>query len=570
MKKNTLIYEILKKRGFSAREAETFISSNDSDIKGYSKIPGIQESAEIIAHRIKQRKKFVIHGDYDVDGIAGTAIIFDFLYYKNNIDTTPVIPNRKNDGYGISSNSVQKIKEINPDIVLTVDSGISDIENVNDLSKDYEVIITDHHEFKRYKGEVILPNCKGIVHNELNKKHKFHKICGAATAFFLIKLVDEILTKIKFQDKNKIDKYEYLDLVSLATVCDLVPLIGENRNLVKLGLKYFSETDNIGLKTLIKVSNLNSTKIKTIDEYYLGFIIGPRINAISRVTNESVSALKLLLTKNRLFAKKLANELEEANSERKFLVEKFLKEINLPKKNETQKNDFFIEYFPNIPEGIIGLIAGKISQKYSVPAIVFSDANEEGIIKGSGRSPEGHIDLQKFLNKLNKLIFKWGGHKQAIGISLYKSNLEKFKVAFKKIYEEVKIEISQDIYFDYEFNSLLDLNIKEVEELKLLAPYGMGNPKPYFRINNVKISSLTPLKLGSPHYRIVLNQKNESSLFLEGVIFDYEQREFYVNNIITSPEEVTVYGYLEVDNYRTESPKVKIIVENVLYNKNVY
>ncbi|GAB4218867.1 MAG: hypothetical protein Fur009_2160 [Candidatus Microgenomates bacterium] len=489
-----------------------------------------QETFEKVLSILKEIKeknqKIVVYSDYDADGITGGAIMWETLYLLG-FDVMPYVPDRIKEGYGFSLIGIDNvIKQFNPALVISVDHGITKVKEVDYLhSKNIKVIISDHH----LKSDTI-PHAEAIFH--------IPALSGSGVAYFLAK---EIFQYFKSQIKNQEILTEnfnldYLALASIGTIADLVPLVGPSRSLVKYGLEAFSKIKRFGIRHILKEASLEGKKITP---YEIGFIIAPRINATGRLTT-GLDALRLLCTKNEKKAQELSLYIGKINRERQDLVEESMNQAKLTLLKKAKQTNFFTvtcekksvfkqEFLaltsnknlsasdmiklPKIiifvsdfwHEGIIGLIASKISDEFYRPTIVLTKSNNH--FKASARSVKG-FHITNFLRNLKDYLIDVGGHEQAAGFSIEERKLDDFvKTALKKANEEIKDEILEKTYFaDLQIPiSLINLNL--IKKIESFAPFGIGNPQPIFYSEAI-LSDAKIFGKKNEHLKIFVENKN--------------------------------------------------------------
>ena len=459
----------------------------------------------LIKRKIAEGKKIRIVGDYDVDGVISTCLLYKALFRcKAKVDYD--IPHRIQDGYGINKVMIKKAKDDGIDTLITCDNGISAIEPINYAKAlGMTVIITDHHEVpftedtdgtRSYQK----PNADAIIDiKQMDCFYPFKILCGAGVAFKLIQVLFEEMSL------PKEEAFSFVEYVAIATVCDVVDLIGENRIFVKKGLEMLNKTRNTGLKALIKRTGIEG---KTIDVYALGFIIGPCINASGRL-DSAKKGLRLLLSDDLQDASDLALELHALNTERKDMTIKGVEEIVQMIESSTIKNDkVFIIYKPDIHESIAGIIAGKIRERYNVPTIVLTDA-EQGV-KGSGRSIEGYNMFEE-LTKCQELLMRFGGHAMAAGVSLDASNVEALRERLNRLTKLTEDDLIRKIRVDG-LISLDRINLALAQNLTILEPYGKGNSKPLFAETDISVSRSSILGVNKNVLKLKLLTKSFKTL----------------------------------------------------------
>ena len=480
---------IVNRHVVNDEDVRIFITPTRDDFHDPFLFKGMDIAVERIIKAINNKEKILIYGDYDVDGITSTTVLKKYLMDRGiSVDT--YIPNRLHEGYGLNKNAIDTIKERNIDLIITVDCGISAIEEVDyAVSLGMDVIVTDHHEV----GEK-LPNALAVIDaKRKDNTYPFRSLAGVGVVF---KLIQALSIKLEIKPEEYL---KYLDLVCVGTISDIVPLEGENRTIAKLGLMLIKVTRNLGLRELIK-----SSGYKEIDSNTISFGVAPRINACGRMGHEEKS-LKLFLAEDLESATKITKELNEYNTLRqsteKAIYEEAIQEID---RNHLDEKNSIVLGGKGWHHGVIGIVSSKVTDKYYKPSILLSF--EDDIAKGSGRSVPG-FDLYNALSKCNNYIEKFGGHSMAIGISIKKENFEKLKAEIEKCAEESNIsDIMPIINIDKRIN-LKDISIEEAKSLELLEPFGEANKMPIFLMQNLKIDSIRALSDGK-HLKLTLKQDN--------------------------------------------------------------
>jgi single-stranded-DNA-specific exonuclease len=481
-KKQTSLDEVtetlLDLRGI--KDTEKFLNSKIKDIPDYTNLYGAKDAAKKIFKAVKEDKKILIHGDYDADGISATSILWEFLYkdlakhLDKKIDVLPFIPNRTDQGYGLTESSINECIEMGAGLIITVDCGVRDKELINKYLKEEKVdfVITDHHQ----PPEDIEKDIKYPLVHQRYPGHKYAdvEICGAFVSLLLIQAIKaEVSMTTKMTQNTK-----GLDLVTLATITDIMELKSVNRVIVKYGLQQMKEQKRKGLKYLIEKAEVD---INQLDTYHLGFIIGPRINASGRI-DTALEAVKLLVSADDKTCLELASKLDYLNYERQKMTGQTLSEakdkINIEEKIlPILGNDWH--------EGIIGLVAGKINEEFNRPVLVAT--NNNGEIRGSARSIPG-FNITNALEECSKYLERFGGHEQAAGFTVKENSWKEFvkcltNNANNKITEDMLIPLLNiDLYL-----STNDITFKFLDILKELEPFGYGNRKPIVGFKNLVI-----------------------------------------------------------------------------------
>jgi single-stranded-DNA-specific exonuclease len=520
---SSLIATILVNKNLEEKkDIDKFLNPTRNDFYDPYLMPDMEIAINRIIEAIEKREKIIIYGDYDVDGITSITVLKKFLLERGAI-VDDYIPNRLDEGYGLNKEAIKKIVEEKYTLMITVDCGISGIDEVEYAnSLGLETIITDHHE----QAEK-LPRALAVVDaKRKDNKYPFNQLAGVGVVF---KLIQGIGIKLNLEEKEYL---KFLDLVCVGTISDIVPLVDENRVIAKLGLKLVKVTKNIGLKTL-----LDSIGYKNIDSTCVSFGLAPRINACGRMGHQE-EALKLFLTEDPNEAGRIANKLNEYNRERQEKEKKIFTEALEMIKNDKNDKPCIILAGENWHHGVIGIVASKVTEMYFKPSILICLEDDEG--KGSGRSIPG-FDLHEALSKCDKYIKKFGGHSMAIGITIKKDEFSKFKEQFEEYASSCNIDkIVPVIHIDEEV-SLRNINKEVVKELSLLEPFGEGNKMPLFLYKNLKIHSIRALSEGK-HLKLTLKDDN---YMIDAIGFNMGElaNEYLIGN------KVDIVGTLEINNF---------------------
>lgn len=514
---------IVNRHVVNDEDVRIFITPTRDDFHNPFLFKGMDIAVDRIIKAINNKEKILIYGDYDVDGITSTTVLKKYLMDRGiSVDT--YIPNRLHEGYGLNKKAIDTIKERNIDLIITVDCGISAIEEVDYAVRlGMDIIVTDHHEV----GEK-LPNALAVIDaKRKDNTYPFRALAGVGVVF---KLIQALSIKLEIKPEEYL---KYLDLVCVGTISDIVPLEGENRTIAKLGLMLIKVTRNLGLRELIK-----SSGYKEIDSNTISFGVAPRINACGRMGHEE-EALKLFLAEDLESATKITKELNEYNTLRqsteKAIYEEAVQQIE---KNHLDANNSIVLGGKGWHHGVIGIVSSKVTDKYYKPSILLSF--EDNIAKGSGRSVPG-FDLYEGLAKCEDLLEKYGGHSMAVGLTLKKENLENFKERFEQIAKEKNIkELVPIIYIDDELK-LKDINMELVKSLSILEPFGEVNKVPLFLIRNLKIDSIRALSEGR-HLKLTLRDEN---FVINAIGFElgYLAEEYRIG------DRIDVVGTLEINSF---------------------
>ena len=514
---------IVNRHVVNDEDVRIFITPTRDDFHDPFLFKGMDIAVDRIIKAINNKEKILIYGDYDVDGITSTTVLKKYLMDRGiSVDT--YIPNRLHEGYGLNKKAIDTIKERNIDLIITVDCGISAIEEVDYAVRlGMDIIVTDHHEV----GEK-LPNALAVIDaKRKDNTYPFRALAGVGVVF---KLIQALSIKLEIKPEEYL---KYLDLVCVGTISDIVPLEGENRTIAKLGLMLIKVTRNLGLRELIK-----SSGYKEIDSNTISFGVAPRINACGRMGHEE-EALKLFLAEDLESATKITKELNEYNTLRqsteKAIYEEAVQQIE---KNHLDANNSIVLGGKGWHHGVIGIVSSKVTDKYYKPSILLSF--EDNIAKGSGRSVPG-FDLYEGLAKCEDLLEKYGGHSMAVGLTLKKENLENFKERFEQIAKEKNIkELVPIIYIDDELK-LKDINMDLVKSISILEPFGEANKVPLFLIRNLKIDSIRALSEGR-HLKLTLRDEN---FVINAIGFElgYLAEEYRIG------DRIDVVGTLEINSF---------------------
>ncbi|MCS6104116.1 single-stranded-DNA-specific exonuclease RecJ [Clostridium botulinum] len=513
---------------------KNYINPNYSNFHDPYEMKDIEKAAKILKEKIELKEKIRIIGDYDVDGVISVYILYTALK-KCGANVDYEIPDRIKDGYGINKKIILEAKNDEVDTLLTCDNGISAIEQIKYAKElGMTVIVTDHHDIpfvEDEKGDRIFISSEAdsiINPKQIECGYKFDKICGAGVAF---KLIEVLYEKMKI---SKEELYRLIEFVAIATVCDVVDLIDENRIFVKNGLKMINNTTNLGLKYLMKETKMDGKEIST---YHLGFVIGPCINASGRL-DSAKKGLKLLLSQDEEEALNLAKELVELNDERKSMTSEGVEKAIEIIEGSTMKDDkVFVIYIPQVHESLAGIIAGRIREKYNVPTIILTKA-EEGV-KGSGRSIEEYNMFEELLT-CKDLLNKFGGHPMAAGLSLNENNIDLLREGLNRNTKLTEEELIPKITIDLPL-VLENINYDMINDLELLEPFGKGNSKPLFGAKNV--NAVKAMVLGQNKNVLKIKLKTTSGRVIDSIYFgDIEEFEQYITKKYNYEELQKLYG----------------------------
>ncbi len=492
-------------------------------------------AVDIIKRKIQENKKIRIIGDYDVDGIISVFILYTALK-KCGANVDYEIPDRIKDGYGINENIVKVAYDEGVDTIITCDNGISAIDQIQ-YAKDLglTVIVTDHHDVPFIEEDGVRTFLSSQADAIINPKqieceYKFKSICGAGVAF---KLMEALYEEIGM---DKEECYKLIEFVAIATVCDVVDLIDENRIFVKNGLEMLNNSKNIGINALKKACGLED---KEITAYHLGFVIGPCLNASGRL-DSAKKGLELLLMEDDEEAKNLAQEIVDLNDARKNMTKEGVdRAINIIDSTDINNDNILVVYIPDIHESLAGIVAGRVKEKYNKPTIILTKS-EEGV-KGSARSIEEYNMFEGLL-ACKELLDKFGGHPMAAGLSLQEDKVDELRIALNNKCELTDEDLTRKIMIDSSL-PLEYLNLHLIEELNVLEPFGKGNSKPVFGVRDAKITKA--MLLGKDKNVLKLKLLTNNNITIDAMIFN--DLENFESKIIEK------YGNEELDNLYNKS-----------------
>lgn len=523
----------------------------------------IKKAVDILTDKISSNKSIRIIGDYDVDGIVSTYILYQTLS-KLGAHVDYEIPDRIKDGYGINSNMVRDAFNDNIDTILTCDNGIvamEEIQTAKDLGM--TVIVTDHHSlYENDEGDMLLPPADAVINpHRPDCEYPFDNLCGAAIGY---KLMEALLRSYTVEDKEAyLD--ELISFVAIATVCDVMDLVDENRIIVNYGLKLLQNTRNYGLLALMETSGIDKSSLSS---FHLGFVIGPCLNASGRL-DSAIKGLELLLSSSKDEAVFLAEEVKGLNDLRKDMTKDNVdKAIRMIEGSELRKDKVLVVYLPDCHESIAGIIAGRIKERYHRPTLVLTDTVDG--VKGSGRSIEQFNMIEELSNNRD-LMIKLGGHPMAAGLSISRENVETLR---RKLNEDCsltddmlipKVSIDVELPLGY-------VSEQMINELKLLEPFGKGNEKPLFAERGLRIKSAFILGKNASGIRLkVINKYNKEldALYFGDLdtFFGYLEKKYGEEEIDKLKSgrgnniEITITYYPRINEYNGFR-NVQVIIQN--------
>ncbi len=511
-----LLRILLEKRGIrDEAQANIFLNPDyERDFHDPFLMKDMEKACVRIFEAIENKEKIVIYADYDCDGIPGAVILQDLFKKTNYTNFEVYIPQRNSEGYGLNLDAIKQFRESGVKLLITVDLGITAVAEVAQAKIDgIDVIITDHHLPRLAQAghaSLDLPHAYAIL-NPKTDNYPEKMLCGAAVAF---KLAHAFIKKYGkyFKIKDGAEKW-MLDMAGMGTLSDIVPLTNENRAIAYFGMKVLRKSPRPGLQKLLSKINI---KQRYLSEDDLGFMVTPRLNAASRM-DDPMRAFELLSTKDEVEAGTLANHLSKINDERKTIVASIMREVNKKLKNRVHK-DVIVIGSPVWRIGILGLVAGKISDEYQKPVFVWGK-DENDCIKGSCRS-DGSVSLVDLMTETKELFLDFGGHELAGGFTAHNNQIHFLEDALSDTFNKLKKSISverESIASNKEFDmeaSLAMVNMKNWKEIEKLAPFGFSNLKPIFLFKNIKIDNIKKFgKNGSrEHLEIIFSDENNKKV----------------------------------------------------------
>ncbi len=525
-----LFQELLVVRGFTdAKTIKAFLHPDYNSLADPFLLPDMSEAVERIKQAKATQEKIIIYGDYDIDGLSATALLYSALKtFGLEVDT--FIPSRFHDGYGLSEDAVKRIAKAGASLLITVDCGSSSISEVAYAKENgLDVIITDHHNL----GDT-LPDAVAVI-NPKRPEHSypFRDFSGAGVAFNLVRALQ---AKMPGMDKGQ-EKW-LLDLAALGTVCDVVSLKDENRVLAHWGLEVMKQTRRPGLKALMAVADIDPKRLTTRS---LGFGLGPRLNASGRLETAQTS-LELLLVSDHQEALRSAQVLQNMNMSRQTQQKKIVKEA----KDQAMKysaDDVLVVNHADWNHGIIGIVAAKLLETYHKPTFILQEMGLES--KGSARS-FGDFSLSAAIKKNKKLLISGGGHDAAAGISLLTEDIDAFRQAINSYYRTLNLKDQANFFIpkaDLELTALEGLNETLVEKIAQLEPFGNNNPQPIFCIQSLSVASVR--RMGNENQHVKLKLRDHNGADMEFLAFSAPTHFF-----AEPGDNVTVWCTLDINEWQ--------------------
>jgi single-stranded-DNA-specific exonuclease len=557
-----LVKTLLEKRGITdEKEADIFLNPNyERDFHDPFLMRDMEKACVRLYEAIENKEKIIIYADYDCDGIPGAVILNDLfkkIGYKNY---EIYIPQRNSEGYGLNMEAIKQFAKSELKLLITIDLGITAIKEVTQAEVDgIEVIIIDHHlpRVDASQGglsSIILPRACAIL-NPKTDNYPEKMLCGAGVVF---KFVQAFLKKYNefYKIKGGAEKW-MLDMAGLATLSDMVPLLGENRAMAYFGMKVFKKSPRPGLQKLLVKMNIDQ---KHLTEDDLGFMVTPRLNAASRM-DDPIRAYELLSTDDEAQAGVLSDHLSKINDERKNIVKSIMREVNknFEKREINELREVIVIGNPKWRVGVLGLVAGKICDEYKKPVFVWGK-DENDCIKGSCRS-DGSVSIVELMSETNESFIDFGGHELAGGFTVQNDKIHFLEEALSVTFQKVKrVKLESKIIYDIK-SDLSTVNMKNWHEIEKLAPFGLGNPKPIFLFENVKIEKIRKFgKNGSgEHLEIIFS---DSSVNKAKAISFFSNLDSF-ENTLREGLQVNLLATLDLSRFRGRV-ELRLRVEDIL------
>jgi len=540
-----IIAKIIANRGISnVDEARKFLYGDLKDLYSPEKLQGMNEAVDRIKLALKNNEKIIIYGDYDVDGVTSISVLHKFFMLLGK-NVSYFIPDRTTMGYGINKESVERFVKEGHTLLITVDCGIGNADEI-DYAKSLgmDVIVTDHHEVPEKK-----PNAIAII-NPKNGNYPFKYLAGVGVAF---KLFQRLLTEFGFSSDYL---YQNMDLVALGTIADIVPLVDENRIIARYGLKKMAKTDNVGLQELMDSTGL---KKKRINSGQIAFVLAPKINACGRIDNPNL-AVRLLTTDNKEEAYFLARRLNEINRMRQKIEGKIMIEAEeFILKHGIKDDPSLILYSENWHSGVIGVVTSKLKERYNKPVIMIAIENKIG--KASARSVTG-FNLYQELKKCEDILEKFGGHEMAAGFTIKLENIDEFKKRFNNmvlssqiIESKPPIEIDSIIEF-------FEIDFELAKKLEMLGPFGMKNPIPKFYTEGVYIERATTVGMKKRHLKMKISKDGKK---FDAIAFNKGE---FIEHIYSPAQQFNISYQIKI-NYFNNLDTIQLNI-NAIEEKNEF
>ena len=569
LKISDILSKLIINRGYeSLEEAKSFLSKSTEVLHDPFLLNDMEIGAKRILKAIENNEIISIYGDYDVDGVTSVSILYMYLE-RLGARVNYYIPSRKGEGYGVSESAVRKLHSNGTSLIITVDTGVTatkEVELANELGVD--VVVTDHHECHSE-----LPDAVAVINpKRLDSTYPFSSLAGVGVVFKLLCALEFLHTGDEMIDCVRRISMGYADLTAIGTIADVMPVKDENRLIISFGLSLIDDTDKVGLKALVDLCRTNEAKTRTkpkkkISSGFIGFTVAPRINAAGRISDASL-AVDLFLSNDEDYATNQALKLCDINKERQLEENRIAEEAYayIEENNYDNRNVIILDD-PNWNHGVIGIVASRVSEKYSLPAILISfegndDPNDpEAIGKGSGRSVAG-MNLVDALSHCSELLEKFGGHELAAGLTVKRKNIvalqEKMDEYAKKCFEENTPQNAIDVDLLVSPN---EISLSLANELNLLEPYGVSNPVPVFAMQNMIIDDIVPIGMNR-HLKLFLSR---DGVTFTSMLFCVTPQEFPYD----IGDEVDIAFNLEINDFMN-TKNVQFNIKDIRTSQRLY
>lgn len=487
-----VVREILEKRKMPPEEMAAFVYPDYAlDLHDPYLLTDMRKAIDRILIAAQNQEKVVVYGDYDIDGITASGVMIEALRAVG-IDATSYIPDRFEEGYGINEAALAALKDGGVDLVISVDCGITSVAEAKWAQENgLDLIVTDHHTVPE-----VIPEAVAVINPKRpGDKYPFKELAGVGVAFKLAQALQQTTGKPEIGQEKWL-----LDLVALGTVCDLVPLVGENRVFVTYGLKVLRRTRRVGLKSLAAVSKITTAEVTA---EHLGFRFGPRMNAAGRLDN-AACALELVMTPDETRADEIADQLEGLNQQRKADQEKIFREADAMAE-EAGEEPVLVLASPEWSHGVVGIVASKLVEKWQKPVLVAQILGESA--KGSGRSVPG-FNLTEALRQNESLLERFGGHYYAAGYTVKTQNLDELREGLIRAWEgRAQTETTAELEPEIALGSVESVGVELIDEIELLAPFGHGNRRPVVEISGLNVAEARPVGATKTHLKLAFTDK---------------------------------------------------------------
>jgi single-stranded-DNA-specific exonuclease len=544
-----IVTQVLAGRGFTEKEARDFLFCRYEMSADPYLLSGMEDAVRTIVESIDKKEKIAIYGDYDVDGITGTAILVRY-FRAVGVETEYYIPSREGEGYGLNQEAVRKLAKEGVKLIITTDCGTSAEEEIGLCHElGLKIVITDHHEPRDLKEKP-----EALVNPKTQPGEPFTDLAGAGVAFYLVRALMP-----RFKDAFGAGQEKWLlDLAALGTICDIVPLKYDNRIIAKYGLLVMAKGRNLGLRTLARVAGF---EVASVDGYKVGFLLGPRLNAAGRLEH-AVESLRLLITEDEKEATEIALKLNRLNEERQALTEKIVTEAREAIGGMDNNKKIYLLSGKNWPAGVVGIAASRLVEEYGRPVLIMEDTGE--FLKGSARSIKG-FDITKALSQCRDCLKQYGGHAAAAGFTLKKDHFLLLDEKLVSISEKeiTTTDLVPEIITEAEIDAE-ELTSKLARSLSLLEPFGPENPKPLFVLKDLVVQNAQLVGNPKIHLKLTCVKKGRN---ISAIGFNYgEDCDLKPgDNISTvvSVEENEWQGQKRVDLHLIDLKMNKIVEQNV-------